>query len=43
MICASSVTSSDVVGSSAMRRPGFIRSAMAMAIRWRIPPENWFG
>ncbi len=42
-ICACTVTSSAVVGSSAISRLG--RSAMAMAIRMRcrIPPEHWCG
>ena len=34
------VTSSAVVGSSAMIRSGLFSSAMAMATRWRMPPEN---
>ena len=40
---ACTVTSSAVVGSSAISRSG--RQAMAMAIitRWRIPPESWCG
>ncbi len=42
-ICAWIVTSSAVVGSSAMIRSGWCSSAMAMATRWRMPPENWCG
>jgi len=37
---ACTVTSSAVVGSSAMRTFGPQASAIAIAIRWRIPPEN---
>ena len=37
------VTSSAVVGSSAMMRSGLLSSAMAIATRWRMPPENWCG
>jgi hypothetical protein len=37
------VTSSAVVGSSAMIRSGLCSSAMAIATRWRMPPENWCG
>ena len=42
-ICAWMVTSSAVVGSSAMMSFGLLSSAMAIATRWRIPPENWCG
>ena len=42
-ICAWMVTSSAVVGSSAMRSSGSQASAMAIMIRWRMPPENWCG
>jgi hypothetical protein len=42
-ICPWIVTSSAVVGSSAMSTSGLFTSAMAMATRWRIPPENWCG
>ncbi|QRM54404.1 hypothetical protein F3Y30_07485 [Sinorhizobium sp. BG8] len=42
-IWASMVTSSAVVGSSAMRSAGRIRSAAAIATRWSMPPENWKG
>ena len=37
------VTSSAVVGSSAMRSFGLQDSAMAIMTRWRMPPENWCG
>ncbi len=37
------VTSSAVVGSSAMSRLGLQDSAMAIIARWRMPPENWCG
>src|SRR6476659_2001145 len=42
-ICPWIVTSSAVVGSSAMMRSGWFASAIAIATRWRIPPENWCG
>ena len=42
-ICAWIETSSAVVGSSATMTSGSCSSAMAMATRWRIPPENWCG
>ena len=42
-ICASMVTSSAVVGSSAIRRSGSLASAMAIITRWRWPPESWCG
>ena len=42
-ICACTVTSSAVVGSSAMRRSGSLASAMAIMTRWRCPPESWCG
>jgi hypothetical protein len=38
-ICACTVTSSAVVGSSAMITSGSLASAMAMPTRWRIPPD----
>ena len=45
-ICAWIVTSSAVVGSSAMRILGWFAIAIAIIARWRIPPENscgyWF-
>ena len=37
------VTSSAVVGSSAMRRSGFVESAIAIMTRWRMPPDSWCG
>ena len=37
------VTSSAVVGSSAISSFGRAASALAIAMRWRIPPENWCG
>ena len=43
MICAWIVTSSAVVGSSAIRTSGLHDSAIAIIARWRIPPENWCG
>ena len=42
-ICACTVTSNAVVGSSAMIKSGSFRSAVAMTTRCRIPPENWCG
>ena len=42
-ICACVVTSSAVVGSSAMRSAGSLMSAIAIITRWRMPPENWCG
>ena len=42
-ICAWMVTSSAVVGSSAMRIAGRQASAMAIITRWRIPPDIWCG
>ncbi len=42
-IWASVVTSSAVVGSSAIRSLGEQDRAMAIITRWRIPPENWWG
>ncbi len=42
-ICACTVTSSAVVGSSAMNRSGSLASAMAIITRWRWPPESWCG
>ena len=43
MICACTVTSSAVVGSSAMRTAGSRAMAIAIMMRWRMPPENWCG
>ena len=37
------VTSSAVVGSSAISSFGLQASAMAIITRWRMPPENWCG
>ncbi len=42
-ICACTVTSSAVVGSSAISSSGLLTSAIAIIARWRIPPENWCG
>ena len=42
-IWACTVTSSAVVGSSAMSRAGSLTSAIAIIARWRMPPENWWG
>ena len=39
-ICACTVTSSAVVGSSAMNRSGRLASAIAIITRWRWPPES---
>ena len=37
------VTSSAVVGSSAISSCGLQASAIAIITRWRMPPENWCG
>ena len=37
------VTSSAVVGSSAIRRRGLQAIAMAIITRWFMPPESWCG
>ena len=42
-IWAWTVTSSAVVGSSAIKRSGSLASAMAIMTRWRWPPDNWCG
>ena len=42
-ICAWMVTSSAVVGSSAIRMSGLFASPIAIIARCRIPPENWCG
>ena len=42
-ICACTVTSRAVVGSSAMSSSGSQLSAMAIMARCRMPPENWCG
>jgi hypothetical protein len=41
--CAWMVTSSAVVGSSAMRTSGSLAIDMAIITRWRMPPENSCG
>ena len=43
MICAWTVTSRAVVGSSAMIRSGSFISAIAIITRWRMPPDSWCG
>ena len=42
-ICAWMVTSSAVVGSSAISRSGSFASAIAIITRCRSPPESWWG
>ncbi len=42
-ICAWIVTSSAVVGSSAISTCGLQASAIAIITRWRMPPESWCG
>ncbi|MNQ05952.1 hypothetical protein D3C85_186930 [compost metagenome] len=42
-ICARTVTSSAVVGSSASSRRGLQARAIAIMARWRCPPESWCG
>src|SRR5699024_8257557 len=42
-ICAWMVTSSAVVGSSAISSSGLQLIAMAIMTRWLIPPESWCG
>ena len=42
-ICACTVTSRAVVGSSAISSSGSLHSAMAIITRCRMPPENWCG
>ena len=37
------VTSSAVVGSSAMSNAGLVESAIAIITRWRMPPDSWWG
>src|SRR5215213_1055856 len=37
------VTSSDVVGSSAISSSGSHASAIAIITRWRWPPDSWWG
>ena len=43
MIWACTVTSSAVVGSSAISTLGLSATAIAMSRRCRMPPENWWG
>ena len=43
MICAWIVTSSAVVGSSAISSFGSLTRAIAIIARWRMPPENSCG
>jgi len=43
MICACTVTSNAVVGSSQIMISGRQAMAAAMTTRWRIPPENSWG
>ena len=40
-ICAYTVTWGAVVGSSAMISTGARDSAIAITMRWRMPPESW--
>ncbi|MCY1558502.1 hypothetical protein D9M68_954430 [compost metagenome] len=40
MMSRCTTTSSAVVGSSMMMRRGLSARAMAMQMRWRMPPEN---
>ena len=42
-ICAWTITSSAVVGSSATSSFGSHASASAISTRWRWPPESWCG
>ena len=42
-ICACTVTSSAVVGSSAIRSAGVHNRAVAIVTRWRMPPESSCG
>ena len=42
-ICAWIVTSSAVVGSSAISSTGSLENPIASITRWRMPPENWCG
>ena len=37
------VTSSAVVGSSAMSSSGLVERAIAIMTRWRMPPDSWCG
>ena len=40
---ASTITSREVVGSSAIRMSGFMIRASPIMILWRMPPESWWG
>lgn len=42
-ICACTVTSRPVVGSSAISSRGAAVTAMAIITRWFMPPESWCG
>ena len=42
-IWACTVTSSAVVGSSAISSFGLQESAIAIITRWRMPPDSWCG
>ncbi len=42
-ICACTITSSAVVGSSPITSFGLQASAIAIMARWRMPPESWCG
>ena len=42
-ICAWMVTSSAVVGSSAISSLGLQARPMAIITRWRMPPDSWCG
>ena len=42
-ICACTVTSSAVVGSSQINRSGSLAIAIAITTRWRSPPDNSCG
>ena len=42
-ISACTVTSSAVVGSSAISTSGWLASAIAIITRWRCPPDSWCG
>jgi DNA recombination protein RmuC len=41
--CACTVTSRAVVGSSAKSSSGSHDTAIAIMMRWRIPPDSWYG
>ncbi len=40
-VCAWTVTSCAVPGSSAIKSAGSLASAMAIITRWFMPPESW--